>query len=447
MIKKSYEKRVINDYWEFLDKASDYGLFCLPIAAVQVARNYWSSSALWPTSYSKSVQGDRDYVVPTDEEMDVIRFVISQALEGASMAFCTDIISKLSEIADAVGNGGSGGGCNVTINNLIQSSTGDVGTVQSITDDFDSEGEPPSGYSEVVGSYRCNRSNAVVDWLIAVLRSFRDGNVIYTVAVGATVAISVIAGIYAKTLIGAELLKRLGYISSLVNALKEGVDLDLCVEFLEDNKQEIVCAVATSGNTDEVLSLLGQLFGSGLDAVNKAFLMAVVSYDFVAIAWYNVTGNSVLNDELNNHQGDVDCYVCTDGDYDYNFAYGKQGWEIVETLTHTPVYTGGYFQGSRTGTGSANLYVISPSVRYTFNKVLLGVWGSGGQITAAHVQISDDKVNWTSWRYNEYYTTATQPTEISLEYNMVSEKYVRVYLSKFQTNPSARLYYVKFRVV
>lgn len=438
MKKRFYDKRVVHDSGHLLSQDGRYGIYCLPVIAIEIARKYWANPAMWLSSYSARVTDDKTYETPSLVDFDVIQEALDIALEETNtMPLCDDLIAILGEINQSIqaiqltcnstcgGGGGCGGG--VTIGE---------GSEQATQDNVD-EGEPPNSNFEVtIDINRCNRVNGLIDWIISSIEEFDNQGIIGLINFGFQFSISVITAVYFKTIIGSWMTTRLGYISNIANFLSVNINLEGIVTFLETNKQELVCAWYSGDNGDVVINAFSDIaIREGLPLVDRAFLLSMITYDFISIGWFDVMDDPILNNELNNFSGGLPCDTCQQPN-NWDFTISDAEWTIVENESTNGFWDDGVgFKGSAIGVTESFIGIVS-DVELSLGYMDIKLQGSGNGITRCNISTSTEKDGaFVLIGYAEFITTYDPPEFIRIDNLAIVDKFVKVNVGRFENNP------------
>lgn len=178
--KKFYEKRVVHNFGELLPKVGEWGLYCLPVVAVDIARKYWSGPAFWPSSYSESVLSDDVYIAPSEDDLQPIIEMLDEALERSNMSFCEEILTELTGIREAIAgvnlscNCGGGCGCGDMTYSTTEGGNTVTGDITQGPGETEGENDAPDGFEnwQEYFIHKCRAANAIVDGWVLQLRQF-----------------------------------------------------------------------------------------------------------------------------------------------------------------------------------------------------------------------------------------------------------------------------------
>lgn len=379
----------------------------------------------------------------TDDESTQVWFRnlvddLDYKISGDEMAYCLEnIVTELQGISAQLGalsivqncsSGCGGSGCGG-----VSISDGDKPATQGNVD----EGEPPSeDYEITLDINRCNRVNGLMAWLIASLEEFDEEGIINLVNQGFQFALGVIVSIFFKSPIGLVMAQRLGTLSAIANALNTTINIEGIVTFLEENKQELVCSWYSGDNSDVVVNAFIDIADSAeLPTVDKLFLMAFITADFISIGWFDVTDNPILNNELNNYSEGLPCDTCQQAN-NWDFEISDAEWTIVEADSTNGFWDDGYgFRGSAGGVNTSWITIVS-DVTLSFSEMNIKLQGTGNGITRCNVLTSDEQDGtFTLVGYAEFITTYDPPQNTLIEDLDIVDKFVKVAVSRFETDP------------
>ena len=318
-IKKFYDKRVIHDFNELLPDVGDWGIFCLPVVAVKIARKYWSMPAFWMTSYSKAVLSDREYLAPNEEELQGIFEMLDEALGSSEMAFCSDIIGALVDIKSEISglklscNCGGGSGC--------CGGGGNTETIIPPTAESISEGVPPDGMEIIpVGdSNRCHAINYLIDYTAAAVHDLVTFGAAQAIQTGVSILITILGVVASKNpLMSWQLYKVIGYIEGIALFFGQEIDLEKMDNILNDTdvKKILVCAWLETEEYDVIGgndAMADILTGEGFTTPELGLLSAICGVVAWSCIWYQETGAYSIYKDMQDYEGGVGCDDCAIG--------------------------------------------------------------------------------------------------------------------------------------
>lgn len=267
MLKTFSNTRVLIDYDTFAGGLNDGVIVCTNagvLGAIRVLiRSYGLRITNWATSYS-----DAGYIVPDAWQFDTIEANISEFLEETNdMAFCSDIVGILQDIANNLG--GAGCGCGSA---GAGSTEGTPSTEQpGFPGDPQPGDEVPPGFADYAeyNAYKCD----MAEWLVQKVESdlgWWQGANFVTITLAAF-----IAGILTP-IPGDEIIALLGLLASLA---LQGVTIAAVgnmIDAVSNNRLEILCALYRAGNAGQSTSNVQGAISDAIDGETAAIYAPIL---------------------------------------------------------------------------------------------------------------------------------------------------------------------------
>lgn len=329
---KRYPKsnsRQIVDYNRFIERTGTKTFVCLDKGVIGIIQVLLNSRGLWPTTYSTE-WFDHGYTMPDEGQMDVVKNAIGEA--NLDMASCEDIVEVLQALVDKpccpAGPGGGSAGAGIDSGN--PTSQGSTPTER--------EGPPPAGFAswEEYDTYKCDIAYHIVNQMITDIAT--AGLLAAGFATGPALAGALLTAIF--TPVGWAAL--IGLAGLAISWFILGVEVSLLTDFLEEKKDELVCAMLTgdtvansiSGFADSVNLLIPE--DTEISALGAVAEYLASNY---IISWASVDSFNRLYDKVaypietgNDCSGCSDCTPITSGitfDFGTPSHLGDGLWEVV----------------------------------------------------------------------------------------------------------------------
>lgn len=331
--KKFYPKRVIQNFGELSRDVGKWGLYCLPVVAIEMARKYWAGPGYWSSSYCESILSDTVYMAPSEEDLQPIFEMLDEALERSNMAFCEDILLELQGITSAI-NGlslncscqsGGGGGCG---------GGGNSATIIAPTAESVSEGTPPDGMELIpVGDGgKCNRINYLIDNIASAVHDLNVYGATQAITSGVYILISLLAVVATQNpLMAYQVYKVMGYLEGIALFFSQQIDIDKIDAILSDDnvKKLLVCAWYEADEYDVVggnAAMAAILSSEGFTTSELGLISAIGGVVAFSCIWYQETGSYSIYQEMTDYTGGVGCGDCAIG----NVLWGYPGGLIED---------------------------------------------------------------------------------------------------------------------
>lgn len=377
----------------------------------------------------------------------------AERLHEHIMSNCADgIQTGLEALADAVralsitvncGTTGGGGcfseGGEPTITPGGNTVTGDIsGGVEG-----EGEGDPPEGFAswEVYYLHKCRAANAIVDGFILQLNTFSIMTIISFLTVSASLV--VIFGALPPLAIGL-------VIVWLVAMVETRHYLAYLADYISENRESFVCALYNSPTVADAIDAFLTNIDDGIEALALEAPSPSQIRQIVNALCDGGVFSKLYNAVFEVFYPDADCSGCAQGG-EWTFAFNEIGSELGWSVLTPPSTNGEWnsmseeFYASKTGVTDAILAITDTENRYTFNSADVKGSATGLQATRLQIDTSDDGITWTTASYKEYVTLLSGGVYVTQEFRGmdVVDKFVRVYIKKFETNPNVSLVYVK----
>lgn len=342
----SYPKSKEFDIQALLNAEAIYqGLFCLSPATWELCYSLVSFYGLWRSRYYFTDETGEKLTI-TDEEYEQVDEIYQTALEELQMAGCEELAAAINNVALALAGQNQpstnvdcvdGETVCIVTNNINVDGTD---TEDPIDGDFEPGSEiPPDGFEsmEDYRQYKCEIANLIVDGIIKTMR----GMSIFTaiLSLGQVIAAGIAAGTAGTVII----LTPLGFVAlvaAVLAVLAAGLGsttlLFNLADEIEANRQEIVCRLYSSGNTETAINSaidgLEELFSAAILAAGIPGALEGAAAAFLGTVAANLINSDTLN-QLFTLIADVsyagaDCSECgTDSDCPFVFQYGSGLWK------------------------------------------------------------------------------------------------------------------------
>ena len=165
----SSAKRTLASYDDFIGRTGSDVIVCIDVGVLGVVRQLLKERGLWKSTYYTALDGNR-YIIPTDEQFDLIDSRISAFLEETNdMATCNQFVNALEGVSQAIRDtaccAGSTAGGQLIDNEYYW------GTEEPLSEpDTFGENEQFATEAEYL-AFKCQSANAIMFGLIFTLRN------------------------------------------------------------------------------------------------------------------------------------------------------------------------------------------------------------------------------------------------------------------------------------
>jgi len=291
-----YDKRQIIDFNSVVGDLGTDGVYCVDNGIMRILRYLVATRGLWRATYCIN-SFERGYTIPNVTEFLPIERAIAEFLGRKDMS--CDLVSALNEIRDAILSKSCGGAPSES----TMSSSGRWGSGLNYQRpvSFGQEGDLFATEEDFNASL-CKKANWLVDGLIASI-----GNLSY---------ISLAEALLGGVALGVVAFMSVPPAGALVAlALAVGVSFalsDFCSslqEYIQENREDFICAVYTSENSDLLYDAIDGLIDSAIATIGVAVGQEALA--FVIMAFIDTDTLSQVygdNDNINGtNEGCGDC--------------------------------------------------------------------------------------------------------------------------------------------
>lgn len=261
---------------------------------------------------------------------------------GCAMACLEDLTAVLADLALAI-QGMSGGicGCPATATGEYPDPGTEIG---------DEGSEAPPGYEETpaTNSEACNMSNWIWFGMHETIVKFRLYNIIGWVTFGVPALIGIIISLLTAgttELFISIFAAQLGALSALAESLLSAGDSDLeeIQDWLEEEKEAIVCSLYVANNVAEAIANLDALADAfPMDALQKAIFFAIANNYTLAGRFFPSDAALTAAAELEDKIDCADCGQYVDCPFEFQYGTGSFRYD-GESFTINAQLTGGYY--------------------------------------------------------------------------------------------------------
>lgn len=283
---------------------------------------------------------------------------LEDALGGCAMP-CSDILTGLQAVAAAIA--GMPGCSNTLTCGTCGGAGGILAPIAGLPDEDvlpqplivqpPLEGPPPDGFDswEEYFDRKCKASHAMFGWIRGLLVTLEgNANVAPTIAIAVSMA-TVIAGIVGVFFPPAVLVvMAVAIMALLVLASGALIDLEQAVEYLDSNKDTIICSFYISGSALEVQTIAASVIEDAVQAVEWGGVFSILGPEIciaVGAIASQFLNNNVVNTMFYTAEDltfpDADCSGCEQPGTEWHFDLGAEGWAYSElfgegvTASHT----------------------------------------------------------------------------------------------------------------
>jgi len=297
--------RQIVSYDRFISDTGTKIFVCLDKGVIGIIRVLLNSRGMWPTTYAKEWL-DYGYIIPTDEQMDVVYNAIAEA--NIDMASCDDIVNAINGVAEQIAAGGASSGCGCV---------GEGGMDVTEVNDAPTQDIPPFAEWEALGfpskgaykNHKCQAAQYIINAYVGTLRNWAG---LFGTVGGLTLA--VITGLLLLTVPPVGLMLILGALGVLV-----GTDVGLLVTLstiataVEDAADSIRCSLYSAETTEDAT----QAFRDAVDSIVIDLGLGALEGTFLIIV-ENLVSNEAMRGLFETtgptEEEGADCVGCATGD-------------------------------------------------------------------------------------------------------------------------------------
>lgn len=252
-IVKEYEKRVVVPY-DWIGSSDDCVLLCLKREWLDVIIRYVKKPLQYPTTYQVELFSDGSYMIPDDVQMVIASQWADDlllCLEDSKMSNCGDLVSAIQELAAAAASSSSSSACGCPGGTEPEAGVGSEGGVPP--DGFDDTGLTPG--EQDYQDRKCEVSNVVFDWVVDALTTLDNASadtiIGAIVSGGWSVAAGWLLGLLAGLTFGWVLAVVAVAFIIIEQLIEDSFDLSLAISVIQNNKDNLVCALYNSTSSDQ----------------------------------------------------------------------------------------------------------------------------------------------------------------------------------------------------
>lgn len=373
-------KRTIVPLSVITDNADKYGLFCVNLGIMQVARELLGERGLWRTTYrTDGLDNGVTYTIPDVSEFAIVTDKIAEFLGVTDMS--CDVVAGLNNIADKIANLASVGNC------APSTIDGRLGAQSPLSNPTTFGGSGEFATQDEFDNHKCFAATSIVNGLYSNLQVLGSIDSFSTIVAGG-LAVLILSGFLALPLMPFIVaLSAGGFVAGSLLAVKAAFDFDALKCALYNSENAVEAYDALEDMLDEVgVSIYG--VGVTLNVV-KQLIMSMANIDvmnklFTPLTYYD--------------DGLSDCSDCVDDKVFGFLQYGNVSGSQDVTFSQPGTYV---FQ-SESYVGyhwvSFGLDINPNTLEWTRqgHAVTVNGYAGGGNIGCAHRIANTTVVNFPS---------------------------------------------------
>jgi hypothetical protein len=328
----------------------DAYLVCLTSQELHIIRAFVFPYASWRTRFVRWVQ-DNLFQTATPEELSAYQELVEGLDEnlGGALMPCSDIGTGLQAIATALaglqpvaqtvncGAGGAGGGVCSGVVGAVSGMTPAQAIPQTLIIEPSQAGDPPEGFEtwEVYFTRKCQASHALFAWIrnfLLTMQSASGAAQNMASAIGVVGMIMAVLGLLIDPVAMVGL--AVGVLAVLLISTDALIKVNGAVDYLDENKDDIICAFYSSGSALQVQAIATGAIEDALQAIEWGEVFAPLG------AALETAIGAVGSQLLSNNVVNVLFYAAEDvvlptatcecgGAQEWHFDAGVEGWIFV----------------------------------------------------------------------------------------------------------------------